>query len=256
MKKLIAITRPVSQTIDRCELTILERIPINLERAILQHKVYEETLRSQGVEVLALPKEPELPDAVFVEDAAVVLDECAIITRPGADSRLPETESVTRALAPYRTLYSILAPGRLDGGDVLVAGKRIWIGMATRSNQSALDQMQSFLEPYGYLVRGVPVHRCLHLKSAVTRVAEDTLLINPAWADPVNFPGMKFIDVDPTEPYGANALMVGETILYQPAYPKTVLRLEAIGIHPLLVDQSELAKAEGALTCCSLLFKN
>ena len=256
MKKLIAITRPVGETIDRCELTNLERVPINLELAIFQHKLYEETLKSLGVEVLALPKEPELPDAVFVEDVAVVLDECAIITRPGADSRLPETESVSRALAPYRTLYSILAPGRLDGGDVLVAGKRIWVGLATRSNQSALDQMQSFLEPYGYLLRGVPVQGCLHLKSAVTRVAEDTLLINPAWVDPVNFPGMKFIEVDPTEPYGANALMVGETILYQPAYPKTILRLEAIGIHPLLVDQSELAKAEGALTCCSLLFKN
>jgi dimethylargininase len=256
MKKLIAITRPVSETIDRCELTNLERVPINLKRAIIQHKVYEETLRSLGVEVLALAEEPELPDAVFVEDAAVVLDECAIITRPGADSRLPETESVTRALAPYRTLYSILAPGRLDGGDVLVAGKRIWIGLATRSNQSAIDQMQSFLEPYGYAVRGVPVQGCLHLKSAITRVMKDTLLINPAWADPVNFTEMKFVEVDPAEPYGANALMVGETILYQPAYPKTVLRLEAIGIHPLLVDQSELAKAEGALTCCSLLFKN
>jgi dimethylargininase len=256
MKKLIAITRPVSETIDRCELTNLERVPINLKRAIVQHKIYEETLRSLGVEVLALPKEPDLPDAVFVEDAAVVLDECAIITRPGADSRLPETESVARALAPYRSLFSIQAPGRLDGGDVLVAGKRIWVGLATRSNQSALDQMQSSLEPYGYVVRGVPVQGCLHLKSAVTRVAEDTLLINPAWADPVNFPGMKFIEVDPAEPYGANALMVGETILYQPAYPKTILRLEANGIHPLLVDQSELAKAEGALTCCSLLFKN
>ena len=137
MKKLIAITRPVSETIDRCELTNLERVPINLKRAIFQHQAYEETLRTLGVEVLALPEEPDLPDAVFVEDAAVVLDECAIITRPGADSRLPETESVARALAPYRTLYSIQAPGRLDGGDVLVAGKQIWVGLATRSNQSA-----------------------------------------------------------------------------------------------------------------------
>jgi dimethylargininase len=115
--------------------------------------------------------------------------------------------------------------------------------------------MQSFLESFGYTVRGVSVKGCLHLKSAVTRVKEYTLLINPAWADPVNFPGMKFIEVDPTEPYAANALLVGETILYQPAYPKTGLRLETNGIHPVLVDQSELAKAEGALTCCSLLFK-
>src|SRR5664280_1304558 len=104
MKKLIAITRPVSETIDRCELTNLARVPIHLERAIFQHQTYEETLRSLGVEVLALPKEPDLPDAVFVEDAAVVLDECAIITRPGADSRLPETGSVGRAPVSYTHL--------------------------------------------------------------------------------------------------------------------------------------------------------
>jgi dimethylargininase len=185
----------------------------------------------------------------------VVLDECAIITRPGADSRKPETESVARALAPYRTLHQIQAPGTLDGGDVLVVGKRIWVGLATRSNRSAIDQMQAFLELYFYVVHGVPVTGCLHLKSAVTQVAQDTLLINPAWVDRAAFPGMQFIEVDPAEPYAANALMIGEAILYQPAYPKTRLRLEAAGIYPILVDQSELAKAEGALTCCSLVFK-
>lgn len=255
MKRLIAITRPVSPSIDRCELTSLERIPVDLPRAIAQHHNYEETLKSLGVKVLPLPAAPHLPDAVFVEDAAVVLDECAIITRPGADSRKPETGSVAQALAAYRILYSIQAPGTLDGGDVLVAGRNIWVGLSTRSNQPAIDQIQTYLEPYGYIVRGLAVHGCLHLKSAVTRLAEDTLLINPAWVDKADFQGMKFIEVDPSEPYAANALLVGETVLYQPAYPKTRLRLEAAGIHPLLVDQSELAKAEGALTCCSLIFE-
>ena len=255
MKKFIAITRPVSPVIDRCELTNLERIPINLKRAIAQHHEYEETLESLGVEVLRLPEEPQLPDAVFVEDTAVVLDECAILTRPGADSRKPETQSVARALAPFRTLHPIQAPGTLDGGDVLVVGKRIWVGLATRSNHSAIDQMQAFLEPYGYAIHAIPVSGCLHLKSAVTQLAQDTLLINPAWVDPANFPGMKFIEVEPAEPYAANVLMVGETVIYQPAYPMTRLRLEGAGIHPILVDQSELAKAEGALTCCSLIFK-
>jgi dimethylargininase len=184
-----------------------------------------------------------------------VLEECAIITRPGADSRQPETESIARALAPYRILHTIQAPGRLDGGDVLVAGKRIWVGLASRSNPSAIGQMQVFLESYGYTVRFVPVRGCLHLKSAVTLVAKDTLLINPAWVDQAAFPGMLYIKVDPSEPYAANALLVGETVVYQPAYPNTRLRLEKAGIHTLLVDQSELAKAEGALTCCSLIFQ-
>jgi dimethylargininase len=255
MNKLIAFTRPVSPAIQHCELTNLERVPIDLHLAIAQHHMYEETLQSLGVEVLALPAEPDLPDAVFVEDAAVVLDECAILTRPGADSRKPETESVAQALAPYRTLHTIQAPGTVDGGDVLVVGKRIWVGLSTRSNRSAIQQMQAYLKPYGYTVNGVPVSGCLHLKSAVTQVADDTLLINPAWVDRANFPGLQFIEVDPTEAYAANALLVGAAVIYQPAYPQTCLRLEAAGLLPILVDQSELAKAEGALTCCSLIFK-
>ena len=254
MRKLIALIRSISPAINHCELTHLKRIPIDLKRAIAQHHNYQETLKSLGVEVLALPEEPHLPDSVFVEDAAVVLDECAIITRPGADSRKPEIDSIARALTPYRLLHPIQAPGTLDGGDVLVVGKRIWVGLATRTDQAAIDQMQAFLEPFGYAVHVVIVSGCLHLKSAATQVSEEILLINPAWVDKANFPGMKFIEVDPSEPYAANALLVGEKVIYQPAYPKTRFRLEAAGIHPALVDQSELSKAEGALTCCSIIF--
>jgi len=252
---IIAITRAVSPSINQCELTNLERVPIDLERAATQHRRYEETLKSLGVKVHSLPAEPNLPDAVFVEDVAIVLDECAVLTRPGADSRRPEVESVGLALAPYRRLITIQPPGNVDGGDVLTVGKMIYVGLSGRSNQSAINQMQAYLASFGYTVRGVPVSGCLHLKSAVTQVGTDTLLVNPAWVDKSNFPGMKFIEVDPSEPYAANALMVAGSVIYQPAYPQTRLRLEAAGIPPLLVDQSELAKAEGALTCCSLIFK-
>jgi len=252
---LKAITRAVSRAILNCELTHLERIPIDLENARRQHQAYEEALRLLGVEVVSLPEEPDLPDSVFVEDTAILLDECALLTRPGADSRKPEVESIARALAPYRSLHQVQSPGSVDGGDVLLVGKSIWVGLTTRSNQSAIDQMQEFLKPYGYSVRGVPVHGCLHLKSAVTQAAENTLLINPAWVEKSDFPGMEFIEIDPSEPSAANVLLVGETAVYQPAYPKTLQRLEKAGIHPVLVDASELAKAEGALTCCSLLFQ-
>jgi dimethylargininase len=252
---LIAITRRISPAIDRCELTHLERISINLERARLQHHAYEETLCGLGVEVHSLPEEPDLPDSVFVEDTAVVLDECALITRPGAASRRPEIESISRALAPFRKLLKIQAPGMLDGGDVLSVGKTIFVGQSSRSNLAAIDQMKVLLAPYDYSVEGVKVTGCLHLKSAATQVSVDTLLINPAWVDKVNFSGMKFIEIDPAEQYAANALEVGGTVLYQPAYPKTRARLEAAGIYPVLVDESELGKAEGALTCCSLIFK-
>ena len=226
-----------------------------LSRARLQHHAYVECLLALGVKVLSLPEETNLPDSVFVEDTAIVLDECAVITRPGAESRLAEIKPITKALAPYRSLFSIQPPGTLDGGDVLTVGKTIFVGISSRSNQAAIDQLQACLKPFGYSVKAIRVTGCLHLKSAVTQVKADTLLINPGWVDKVNFPGMKFIDIDPSEQYAANALMVGETVIYQPGFPLTRERLEAEGIHPVLVDESELGKAEGALTCCSLIFK-
>ncbi len=251
----IAITRKVSRSIVNCELTHLDRMPIDVEQARQQHRNYEEALQGLGLAVLSLPEEPNLPDSVFVEDCAIVLDECAIITRPGAESRRPETASIAVALAPYRKLFTIQTPGTVDGGDVLTLGKNIYVGLTTRSNRFAIDQVQECLRPYGYTLHGVPVSGCLHLKSAVTQVAEDTLLINPGWVDKEIFPHMDFIEIDPTEPYAANALKIGQSVIYQPAFPKTIERLVAAGIHPILVDQSELAKAEGALTCCSLVFK-
>jgi dimethylargininase len=252
---LFAIIREVSRSIVQCELTHLDRLPIDLERARRQHQAYQAALHGLGVELIPLPEQPDLPDAVFVEDAAIVLDECALLTRPGAESRRPEVESIARALAPYRSLLSIQAPGTLDGGDVLTVGRKIWIGLTSRSNRSAIDQVQALLRPHGYSVRGVKVTGCLHLKSAVTQAAVDTLLINPRWVSKDDFPGFQFIDIDPSEAYAANVLLVGERLLYQPAYPRTLARLEAAGLHPQLVDASELGKAEGALTCCSLVFK-
>ena len=135
-----------------------------------------------------------------MEDVALVFDEVAIITRPGADTRKPEAESIARALAPYRTLHTIEAPGTLDGGDVLCVGKTVYIGLSSRSNRSAVERTQRVLAPYGYTVTGVEVTGCLHLKSAVTQVREDTLLINPKWVDRAIFGTMKFIEVDESEP--------------------------------------------------------
>jgi dimethylargininase len=251
---LKAITRAVSRSITECELTHLARLPIDLERAREQHRAYENALRSLGVDVHQLPEQPDLPDSVFVEDTAIVLDECAVITRPGAESRRPEIESIAQALAGDRELVVIQAPGTVDGGDVLVLDKVIYVGLTTRSETSAIQQMQAGLAPYGYQVVGVPVTGCLHLKSAVTRAAQDLLLVNPAWVDTARFPGFRFLEVDPSEAYAANILRVADVALYQPAYQKTMKKLEAARIPLILVDASELGKAEGALTCCSLIY--
>lgn len=251
----IAITREVSPAINQCELTNLEREPINYERACRQHKQYVSALRSLGLEVKTLPADSNLPDSVFVEDTALALDECALITRPGADSRKPEVDSIVKILTPYRKLFHIQAPARVDGGDILRVGKKIYVGLSTRSDNGAVEQMQNYLRPFGYEVKGAAVTGCLHLKSAITQVSKDTLLINPEWADRNLFSGMKFIEIDPTESYAANAVMIGETIIYPTSFPKTQKRLEAAGIKIVNVDADELAKAEGAVTCCSLIFK-
>jgi dimethylargininase len=251
----IAITREVSRAIVNCELTYLERSPINVERARVQHSQYEAALKHLGLAVLSLPEAPALADSVFVEDTALVLNECAIITRPGADSRRSETEAIAELLAPYRKLFHIQAPARVDGGDILQVGKHVYVGLSTRSDTNAVEQMQDFLQPYGYELQAVAVTGCLHLKSAVTQVTEGTLLINPAWVDKNNFQGVKFVEIDPSEPYAANAVMITGSIIYPAAFPKTQERLETAGIPMVTVEVEELAKAEGAVTCCSLIFK-
>jgi dimethylargininase len=250
----IAITRQISPAIGRCELTHIERQPIDLDLALQQHHDYELALSELGCQVIQLPAEPDLPDSVFVEDAAVVLDELAVITRPGARSRQAEIPSVAAALEPYRKLVYIQEPGTMDGGDVLKIGRRVYIGLTERSSSHAIEQFRTILAPYGYAVHTVPVRGCLHLKSAVTQISADRLLINPDWVDPHHFDGMGFIAVDRSEPYAANGLLIGDTLVYPVEFPRTRRRLEEAGIPLRLVPASEVAKAEGAVTCCSLCF--
>jgi dimethylargininase len=251
----IAITRRISPAINQCELTHIPREPIGYERACAQHRQYEDALRSLGMNIISLEAEPDLPDSVFVEDVALVLEECAIMLNPGAASRRPEVASVEKALAPYRDIFRVLPPATIDGGDILTVGRTIYVGMSSRSTDNAIDQIKVFLEPRNYRVRAVNVTGCLHLKSAVTQVSEDTLLVNPEWVSKDDFPGMHFIGVDPSEPYAANAVLVDRTIIYPSSFPKTRAKLEKAGINLLVVDADELAKAEGAVTCCSLIFK-
>ncbi len=250
----IALTRAVSPNIGQCELTHMERQPIDVALAQAQHHQYETALKALGYQLVQLPAEPALPDSVFVEDTAVVLDELAIITRPGADSRKPETISIAKALESYRTLHPIVAPATVDGGDVLRVGKTLYVGLSSRSNQAAVDQMTVILKPFGYTMQGVQVTGFLHLKSAVTQVAKQTLLINPRWVDAAIFGDIEIIEIDPTEAYAANTLLLGETVIYPTSYPRTRQKLEQHGIAVRAVDVSELIKAEGAVTCCSLIF--
>ena len=252
----LAITRDVSPRFNECELTHIDRTPIDVNVAQFQHHGYVQAIKEFGFSVLELPAEPDLPDSVFVEDTAIVLQEVALITKPGADSRKPETKSITEALRPYRELVFIESPGSLDGGDVLVLGKKIFVGLSTRSNMAAIAQMNQLLGNYGYKMQGVEMHDCLHLKTAVSRVDDRTLLINREWVDVETFESFTLIDVDESEPFGANCLPLGDSIIFPVAFPKTAAKLTERGykIKPVVVD--ELAKAEGAVTCCSLILEN
>jgi len=253
---LTAITRSVSPAIVNCELSFIPRQPINLEIARAQHLAYEQLLEKLGARVVSLPAEPDLPDSMFVEDPAIVLDELALIFPLGTESRRPEAVSLAQAVSKFRRLEHVTLPGTIEGGDVLRIGRKLFVGLSKRSNAAGIRQLAAILVPYRYEVIAVPVTGCLHLKSAVTCLGRDTLLANRAWFDPAPFSGYHWIDVDPAEPHAANALALVNTIIFPASFPRTRARIEAAGFHVTPLDISELQKAESGLTCSSLIFES
>lgn len=251
---MIAITRPVSQSIQDCELTHMTREPICHDTARHQHEAYVEALRSLGVTIVELQPLHHHPDAVFVEDIAVVLNEVAVLTRPGAASRRGEVDSISEVLQQHRQVERIAAPGTLEGGDVMVAAKTIYVGQSTRSNDDGIAQLRSIAAPHGYDVQGVPVPGALHLKTAATYIGQGMVLANPAWLDVSLFAGLDIIEVHPDEPFAGNAVCINDVLLFPTQFPHTAGRLEARGFRLLRVPSTELAKAEGSLTCKSVIF--
>jgi dimethylargininase len=251
----IALTRAVSPTLAQCELTHVARTAIDFETACLQHHAYEQLLAASGCDLRRVAAAPELPDAVFIEDTAVVVDELAVLTRPGAASRRGETAAVETVLLALRPVVRIAAPGTLDGGDVLTVGRDVYVGRTARTNAAGIAQLRDALAPHGYVVHGIAVSGCLHLKSAVTAVDDSTVLLNPAWVSRDAFARYRVVEVDPAEAFGANVLRIGDTLVYGASYPRTQARLEPLGHRLRTVDASELAKAEGAVTCCSLILR-
>jgi dimethylargininase len=251
----IAITREVSPALGDCELSYVPREAIDVVRASAQHRDYQRALETLGCHLLVLPAEPDLPDSVFVEDVAIVLDEIAVLTRPGAVSRRAEVASVAEVLRRYRPVLAIETPGTLDGGDVLRVGRTLYVGESARSNAAGIAQLRELLAGHGYAVQGVPTRGCLHLKSAVTQLDNRTVLLQPEWVDSDRFAGFRVIEVDPAEPHAANVLRIGDALVMPASFPRTRQRLIDAGFHVIAVDVSELQKAEGAVTCCSLVFR-
>ncbi len=250
----VAIMREVSDAISSCELTHVDRSPVDLDCARSQHEACHNLLELHGWSTVMLPASSDQPDCVFIEDTAVVLDDFAIICRPGALSRRAEVQTVETALAEFLPLDHIKPPGTIDGGDVLVMGRDICIGRTARTNDAGISQFTSIAERHGYRVQILEPRGCLHLKTGVCAAGDATLLANPEWINTSSL-GREVISVDPTEPFAANVLDLGDCVLVPEHHPKMAASLRAIDITVVTLPADELAKAEGGLTCCSLLVR-
>ena len=250
-----ALAREVSRSLANCELVHLPRQKIDVARARRQHAAYVAALAAAGVRVRVLPEAPDLPDSSFVEDPVLLLDELAVACRPGAASRRPEVELMVREIATLRPVHAIAAPGTLEGGDVLRMGRKLFVGLSCRTNREGIAQLARIVAPFGYEVVAVPVTGCLHLKSAVTSPAEGCLLANVAWIDATPLAGFEIIGTPAEEPGAANVLAVNGRVLVTVSAPRTAALLAARSLDVRPLDISELQKAEAALTCESVLYR-
>lgn len=252
----VALTREPSASLAECELSFVDREPIDLPRARTEHAAYCAALRAAGLDVVLLPALDALPDAVFVEDTAVVVDEIAVLAAPGVRSRAAEAEEMVATLAGYRPVHRLATPGgTLEGGDVLRIGRALYVGHSTRTNSVAIGDLRDLLEPLGYRISVVPVDGCLHLKTACAYVGNSTVLANPAWVDGASLEsdGLRVVAVDPGEPWAGNTLLVRETLLVPAGSPATLRTLRGLGLRPVEVAIAEFQKAEAGLTCLSIV---
>jgi dimethylargininase len=254
------IRRPARNLATHCELTFLARTAIDPELLQHQHAAYRDALAAAGAEVIVLDAIEALPDSVFVEDTAVVLDTLAVLTRPGTPARAPEPDAIAGTLTAHRRdIARIVAPGTLEGGDVLRIGRTLYVGLTTRTNRAGIEQLAALVAPHGYKVVAVDTPGSLHLKTACTALDDDTLLANPAWVDLTPFAGLRIVAVDAREPFAANVLPVGDARIVNAAFPRTRACVEAhcaaAGLRAIAVDIGEFGKAEAGLTCMSLVFQ-
>lgn len=247
-----AFTRAVSPRLAECELTHLQRAPIDAEKAAAQHALYENALAEAGFEIVRLPGLPDDPDAVFVEDTALLLDDHAVITRPGAASRADETDSTAAGLADHFELHRISA-GQLDGGDVLRIDRRIYVGRSTRTDADGIAALAELVQPLGYEIIEARLRDCLHLKTGATYAGDGVLLYNECCVDPAQFVGVEPLAVEDNEPAAANCVRAGGHLILPAGNPKTAEQLRDRGFEVVEVDVSELQKAEAGVTCMSLI---
>lgn len=252
---IVALTREPARALDACELTYREREPIDAGRAAREHRRYCDELRACGARVLKLPPVDELPDSVFVEDTAIVLDEIAVLTRPGVESRRGEVGLIEPEVARLRPVVKVLPPATLEGGDVMRVGRTLYVGLSPRTNAEGAEALRKFAAPHGYEVVSVELRGCLHLKTGCSALDDATVLANPEWVDARAFDDYEVVGVEASEPWAANVLRIADSVCVSAAFPRTAEMLSARGYDVHAVEVSEFAKAEGGMTCMSLLFR-
>jgi dimethylargininase len=252
----IALTREPSPRLAEGELTYMERSAVDYDAALIQHRAYCDTLEACGVQVRVLPCLDALPDSVFVEDTAVVLDEVAVLLPLGAASRRAESAHMGDVLAEYRPVVEIPDSARIEGGDVLRVGRTLLVGLSTRTSADGIAALTSIGAQYGYRVLPVEVRGCLHFKTGCTALDNSTLLVNPDWLDVDALRNFELVNISSSEPWAANVLRIGDWLIADSASRRTTERIAARGHEVRFVDISEFAKVEAGLTCMSLVFSD
>ena len=253
-RRLVAVTQLPSPALQNGERTYVGHDAIDLPLALRQHEAYRDALRRCGAEVIALDANDAFPDGVFVEDTAIVLDELAVMMSMGAGSRRGETEAIEAALSRWRRIEHIALPATIDGGDVVHAGRSLYVGRSPRTNDAGIAALRSILAPLGHSVTAVPVTGCLHLKTACSALPDGRFLVNADWIDSSPLPRASLLPVPRDEPWAGDVLVIGNRIIVSDAFPRTIDALGAIG-EVIPVSVSEFAKAEGGVTCLSLVFE-
>jgi dimethylargininase len=225
---------------------------IDVDLALRQHDLYCQALREAGVDVEPLPADERFPDSCFMQDPCLVIAGKAIIARPGASSRRGEEQLVAPTLEKRFPTFRIAAPGTLEGGDVLVLPGRVYVGLSDRSNPAGIEQLRAVLAPLP--VAALPVQGLLHLLSGITYLGGDTLLAVEAFVDRPELRGMRVLCVPQDEAYACNALGLGDAVIVPAGYERTAAMLSDHGFRVLAVPVSEYTKADGGVTCLSLIY--
>jgi dimethylargininase len=253
---LIAVTHVPSPRLQQGERTYVDETAVDYPLSLQQHAQYCDALRSCGAEVITLDVNRSLPDCVFVEDTAIVLDELAVMMSMGARSRRAEPAGIEPTLRRYRTIEHVRLPATIDGGDVVRLGRTLYVGASPRTNGAGIDTLRDIVRHYDYMVIGVPVVKCLHLKSACSALPDGRLLVNREWIDASPLPSLALVDVPAAEPWAGDVLVIGERVIASDAFPETASLLERSGFGVTPVEVSEFAKVEGGVTCLSLVFED